>query len=704
MNAVSAYVRRLGPAAVTVVASAAFAQAPDTSSWVCEYCPFEEGYRAEYGAGVSYVSDDAARYGDARGYEERGAYLNLDGYGSYVSEQHQVTWLADDLGLDARHVSISGGNQGHYGYSIDYRQLPQHLFDTTQSIFVQASDVELSLPEGWVRAPDTSGFASIESSLVDRRITSERRVLEIAGSYLPLDRLQVSASYRRQERDGLGISGGSYFTQSSLLPAPFEYSTDEVDLSLRFATDSAFLKLGYFGSFFQNENLKLRWETPFTSAPGAETGALAQSPDNVFQQISLAGSWRIASADTVIGFNAATGRMSQDDALLPYTSNPSLATDPLPRGRLDGEVDTTSLAVTLNSRPFNKTRITLAYRLDDRDNQTSVDLWSRVIVDTFNSGDIEANVPYSFRKARVSASARYELFDTLRIAGGIDRTEKDRDFQEVAEQTEDSGWGMLHWQPNAYVDVRAKGGTSERDIDRYDEDVAISLGQNPLLRKHNLAYRFRRFGELTLAASVPDRPVSMTVATMYARDEYTQSRLGLTDSDDLRIAGDVSISVADDRYFYLHGGYESIESDQLGSEQFATPDWSARNTDRFHTAGGGFVWRKIGDAIDAQLDYTRAVGETEISVNSLASGLVWFPDLETTLDSLRLRITWRKSERLALNAGLHYEGFTLDDWALDGVAADTLPVVLTLGAEPYDYDVFLVSVGLVYSLGDSVAD
>lgn len=703
MNVANRFARLLTPS-MLVVATAAVAQAPDTSSWVCEYCPFEEGHRGEYEAGVSYVSDDAARFGDARGYEEQGAYPEFDGEGSYVADGQQLRWLVEDLGLDSRHLAISGSDQGHYDYSIDFRQLPQHLFDTTRTVFSQGSDAALSLPANWVRAPTTQGFTSLEADLSGRDISSRRRVLEIAGGYLPLDRLRLSASYRRQEREGLDIRGGSYFTQSALLPAPFEYSTDEAELSIRYAMDGAAVRLGYFGSFFQNENLATRWQTPFTSAPGAEEGAIAQSPDNSFQQLSLSGFWSTAAADTVLSFNAASGRLSQDDVLLPYTGNSSLTTEPLPRSRLDGAVDTTNLALTLKSRPFDRLRVKVAYRFDDRDNGTSIDSWSRVIVDTFNSGEMEDNTPYSFRKTRVSASGRYELFDSVQVSGGVDRTEKDRDFQEVAEQTEDSGWGMLRWRPNGYLDLRVRGGSSERDIDRYAEDVAIGLGQNPLLRKYNLAYRFRRFGELTVAATVPDKPVSLSLSALYAEDEYSQSRLGLTDSKDLRIAGDLSFPLADNRYFYLHGAYESIESDQLGSEAFATADWSASNNDRFYAGGGGFVWREIGEKLDLKLDYTRAAGETEISLDTPASGGSRFPDLESDLDSLRLRLSWRQSARLSLNAGLRYESFTVEDWALAGVAPDTIPVVLTLGAEPYDYDVLLVTVGFSYRLGDQGAD
>jgi MtrB/PioB family decaheme-associated outer membrane protein len=689
--------RCLGVTSVAI-ASAALAQQPDTSSWVCEYCPFADGYRADYEAGTSYVTGDAAHFGDAGGYNEQGAYLNLDGSGSYASENYQAQWLAEDLGLDSRYLSVSGGNQGSYGYRIAYRELPRHRFDTTQTIFQQASPDSLSLPPGWVRSPVTGGFSALGASLVDRDISSERRVLELGGRYLPSDRFRVSASYRRQERDGLRIAGGSYFTQSSLLPAPFDHATDEAELGLRYSGGQGYLKLAYLGSFFQNENLALRWETPFTSAVGAETGAQAQSPDNSFQQISLAGNYRVHRYDTVFGLNLARGRLEQDDSLLPYTSNPLLTTSPLPRQRLDGRVDTSNVALTMSTRPFDKARIRLAYRLDDRDNRTSVDAWARVITDTFNSGDVETNVPYSFRKTRFNALGSYQLRRNVRVSAGFDRIEYDRDFQEVAEQTETGGWGMLRWKPNDYLDIRAKGGATEREIDRYDETVAVSLGQNPLLRKYHLAYRYRRFGELTLAAALPEKPVSLTVTAMYADDEYTQSRLGITDGDDLRVAGDLSFALTDNRYLYLHGGYENIESDQLGSEQFATADWSARNTDRFYSAGGGLILRQIAGSFDVTLDYTRAMGSTEISLNTLAAGLGWFPDLESTMDSVRLRLVWHRSEQLAVNLGLRYEGFEAEDWALEGVAPDTVPVVLTTGAKPYDYDVVLVGIGFTYLL------
>jgi MtrB/PioB family decaheme-associated outer membrane protein len=525
--------------------------------------------------------------------------------------------------------------------------------------------------------------------------------MELGGRYLPSSRISLSASYRRQERDGLDIYGGSYFTQSSLLPGSFDYVTDIADFGIRYAGDNSFIALAYHLSEFESNTTALTWETPFIPTPGAEFAALAQPPDNSFQQISLSGNYRLAQHPTVIAYTAAIGSMDQDAPFLPYTTNATLAASPLPRANLAADVDTRNLAVSLTSRIFDKARLKISYRYDERDNQTAQDAWNRIITDTFVSLESETNIPYSFERSTFNLSAEYRLFDSVRVSGGYDRKTIDRDFQEVAEQTEDSGWGRLRWRPNETIQVTVRGGAAERDVDAYNETFAASLGQNPLMRKYNLAYRYRRFGELTVTASLPESPVTLTVKGMYADDEYTRSQLGLTAADELRLAADLSWALSENTSIYLSGGYENIESEQAGSEQFAAPDWRASNNDDFYTVGAGFHARQIADNFDLQLDYMRSDGTSEIELESDVSGSSRFPDIESTLDYLRLRLSYRRSERTQFDINLRYQRFEAEDWALEGVGPATIPVVLTLGAKPYDDKVLLFGIGFRYLIGGS---
>jgi MtrB/PioB family decaheme-associated outer membrane protein len=704
MSALKIFACRGSVFLLALLAIPALSAEVDTSDWVCEFCPFESGHRADFEAGVTSVSDDSAYFGDAAGYDEEGEYLNIDGEGSYQTDNHQIRWALEDLALDSRYATLSGGRQGSYDYYLSYREIPRHVFDTTNTIFEQSSADTLSVPSGWVTAPLTSGFTELNSSLVSRNIESDRKSFAMGGRYLLSDRFRISADVRRQKRDGTDIFAGSYFTQSSLLPAPIDFETDEVDFDVRYAGDNGFLTLAYYASMFDNSSSELRWDNPFTSVPGAEQAALSRSPDNTFHQITLSGNYRFAPFNTVVAFSGAFGSIEQDEEFLPYTTNPNVVTTPLPRTQLNGDVDTTSYAFNVTSKPHRKARVKLAYRYDERDNQTPQMQWSRVIADRFNSGEIETNIPYSYERSRLNLSGHFDLFKTVRVSGGYERSTYDRDFQEVAEQTEDSGWGRVRWRPNAFIEVSARGGAAERDVERYDEAFAASLGQNPLMRKYNLAYRYRQFGELTFAASLRERPLSLTINALYANDDYQKSQLGLLEGDDLRVAADLSWSFSDTASMYLNAGYENIESLQAGSEQFSTPDWQASNTDDFNTAGVGFRINQIADKIDLQLDYIRSEGSSEIALTSASAGLSQFPDLESTLDSLRIRLSYRVSERLELALRLRFESFMAEDWALEGVGPATIPVILTLGANPYDYDVFMFGLGFRYLFGKSASE
>lgn len=688
-------------AAVASISSAPLAQSQevDTSQWSCEFCPFASGHTADYELGATNVSDDSAYFGDASGYAEAGVYANVDGDGAYSGNSHQIRWTVEDLGLDSRSVELAGGRQGIFDYGVSYRQLPRTRFFTTDTIFSQSAPNALSLPAGWVRAPVTSGFTELDTNLAARDIKNERRDFEIGGKYRAPGRFTVSANYRRQERDGLDVYGGAYFNQASLLPGPFEYVTDIVDLGIGYTGDNGFLSLDYYASDFHNNDNELRWESPFTTAVGAETAAIARPPDNQFQQLSLSGNYRFPNYRTVIAYTAAIGQMEQDASFLPYTTNDNLNVAPLPKSGLNGEVDTSNFAFSLTSRVHRKARLKLAYRYDERDNQTAQEDWTRVIADSFLSGETEQNTPYSFKRSTFKLSGDLDLLETVRVSAGYDRKNIDRDFQEVAEQTEDIGWGRLRWRPNQAYEVIVRGGASERDIDRYNEIVASSLGQNPLMRKYNLAYRYRRFGDLTLSASWPDSPVSLRIDGSYADDKYTQSLLGVTAGDDLRIAADLNWALSDNASLYVNGGYENIQSEKFGSEQFSTSDWRATYNDDFYNAGAGFRVRQIGGKFDLQVDYTHSDGTSEINLGSASSGLSRFPDLKSTLDYLRLQLSYRRSDRLEFRANIRYQSFSAEDWALEGVEPATIPVVLSLGAKPYDDQVLILGLGFRYLIG-----
>ncbi len=653
--------------------------------------------------GATSVSDDAARFGNATGYDESGAYANLDGDGAYHGDDYRLLWHAEDLALDSRKLAIEGGKPGRFDFGLVYSELPYRLFDTTETVFTSAGSGELVLPNNWLAASDPEDMVGLPAALRTRAIGSDRKRFDAAIGLEAGGDFSFHANYRREERDGIDIIGASNFFQAALLPRVYDFETDLVDVGISYATGPFAVSLVWAGSSFKNNADALTYDNPFLSFAGAERGRIVEEPDNDFQQLSLFGTIALDALRSVVTFTAANGRSEQDENLLAYTINPLLATPELPRQSLDGKVDTANYAFTLVSRPFTRARLKFSYRLDERDNKTPQASWSRVVIDGFVAPDTAVNIPYSYDRTRLSVEGSYRLFDTVRISGAYERGDIERDFQEVAEQTEDSGYGRLNWKPTAALELDFKAGTARRDIERYDATIAESFGQNPLLRKYYLAYRYREFADLRLAFTPLNLPVSVSLDALYADDSYTRSRLGMLAGDELHTAIDFSWAVSEKTSIYLNLGNQTIDAEQAGSALFAAPDWIARHDDDFFTAGFGFLIRGFGDKFDLQFDYTSAAGESEIIVDPPAGLTSEFPELESRFDDLRVALSYDSSERLQWNLYLRYQRFETEDWALEGLAPAAVNSLLSLGAAPYDEDVIAVGLGFRFRMGSSEA-
>jgi MtrB/PioB family decaheme-associated outer membrane protein len=685
-------------AAAALLAPVATMAQVDTSDWNCEYCPFQDGYEATYEAGAGYVTEDAPRFGNGTGLDEKGAEVELNGEGRLLNEAGtEVTWYAEDLALDSRVFELGFGKPGKFGLELGYSELPYRRFGDTVTPFSVDGNM-LSLPEGWVTSGNTSGMTGLAAALASSPIETDRTTFEVGADIRAIRNFRLYADYQRQEREGTGIMTGPFFSQSSYLPRPIDDYTDRFDAGITYAGQAFTFTLAYFGSYYRNDVESLIWDNPFTPFPGADMGQSAVEPDNDFHQVSLSAAYFAQAWDTVIAFSAASGQGEQDAILLPYTINPNFVFPAIVQS-VDGKVDTTNYALTLTTRPLDRLNVKMSYRYDERDNGTPVGTWSRVITDAIASGDIEPNIPYSFERGRLSLSGTFRLLDTVTISGGYDRADIDRDFQEVASQTEDTGWGKLRWRPTGNLEATFKGGSSRREVNEYDTDVGLTFGQNPLMRKYNLAHRERDFAEVALSASLIDTPISIGMTYLWAEDDYSRSELGMLEGSEDRFTVDFSWAVGESSSLYLTAGSEALESLQRGSETFSGPDWEAAHDDDFMHYGGGFRIAGIGEKFDLTFDYTRSDGETEILVTGPAVSATPLPELESTMDSLRFALSYNVSQRLAIDVNALWERFEAEDWGLEGVAPDTISSVLTMGANPYDYDVWVFGIGFRYSVG-----
>jgi MtrB/PioB family decaheme-associated outer membrane protein len=442
--------------------------------------------------------------------------------------------------------------------------------------------------------------------------------------------LRFAADFRRTERDGWGIAGASFFNSSALLAAPLDERTDNASVAAIYGDQRWTASLSWSGSFYDNSNTELRWDNPYS---GGGQGALSTAPDSDAQTIGLDAAYRFEFPLTA-SLSAAIGEITQNDLLLPYTINPAVPARALPRERLDAKVDTTHIAVGLTSHPWSFLRLRGRYRYDDRQNNTPVEQWTRTITDLFDSGEAESNRPYSFRRnvLELSAAARLARYDWLKafeFEAGYDRVDTDRTLQEVAASTKDTTWGRVRWRPASGTELALRAGIARRDPDSYDLTIAQANGQNPLLRKYTLAYRYRDFVQFDARVGLPGQPITIGAQAYYATDDYTESPLGLSKHDDRRFSADLTWEVNDRTSLYVQGGYEDLALAVFNSETFSAEDWNSQHGDRFRSFGGGVRFANPEGKFDANLNLRYARGTSDIDVTSTFSGSGPYPDLES---------------------------------------------------------------------------
>ena len=680
--------------ALSVAASSALA-AVDTSQWKCESCPFEkEATSAALDIGVGAVAGETPKFGDHTGLYDKRAFLVAGGTlryrgagGLFGSAQ------ASDLGLDTRALAAEIGNEGMYTLRFGYAEMPRHFADGARTPFFGMGGGVLSLPAGF-RAAST-GAMPLAASLQGVDIGYKRKRLDAGGTLLAGENWTYRVSLRHDVRDGTQRTAGSFFSTSSHLVAPVDQVTDQLEVSASYASRLWQATLAYHGSVFRNGEPALTWENPFTPlVTGADRGQLALAPANQFHQVVASAGYQVSSSVRASG-ELAIGRMTQDAGYLAATLNTTGLTVPaLPAQSLRGRADTLNGSVRITATPIEGLRLTASYARDERDNQTPSLSYPPVQTDMFLGPAPRTNQAFSFSQDRFKLGAQYRGPGSLKTSVGVDQDNRERSAQDVATTRETTLWGRVGVQALENVGVAIKLAHAKRNSSGYAPAAWVAPPQNPLLRKFNLAERSRNSAGLRADAAISET-VSLGVNADYANDDYTDSPIGLKDGRSVSFGGDLSVAVSEQTQLHLYAQGERIRSTQVGSQTFATPNWSGRSKDGVDVVGVGVKHVALKGKLDLGADLVSARSRSDIAVDTGVAGGE-FPTATTRLDSLKLSATYRLQDSLWLLGSYWYEHYDAKDWRVDGVQPGTLPDLLAFGEQAPRYNVNVVRVAVRY--------
>jgi MtrB/PioB family decaheme-associated outer membrane protein len=665
--------------------------AVDTSQWVCKFCTFPKGWSGEVELGAAYVSDDSFKFAEYTGLEKGGyAVGNLTAqYNNPDNANHWDIFLTN-LGFPYRAAEVEGGKQGSYKLRLYYNELPHRISDSAATPFIGTGGDSLVLPSGWVRAPSTGGMTALPGSLQEVDIENTRKRVGV-GLSIPVRDWEYGLNARHETREGTKRIAGAFLFSSAQMVAPVDYTTDDLEAAASYAGAKWQMKVAYQYSTFRDSNEALTWQNPFTAlAAGADAGQLALPPDNQFHQLLASAGYQF-SQQTRATANLAVGRMEQDESFLAATLNPNLAAVTPARSSLQGRVDTVTADLKLVSALTDKVRLDATYKYDDRNNKTPQDTFNWVTTDTLLATP-RVNLPYSFTRNLFKLAADYRLAQSEKVSAGVDYDIYDRTFQEVDKTKEGTAWVKYLARQQDGSDMSLRYAHSNRDGTTYEPVPEISPPQNPLMRKYNMADRSRDKIGIRVTQIIAE-VTTLGLDFDYARDDYSNSTVGLTNSNDLNIGGDLSFQVAKNTTFHVFANYEQINSQQAGASSFTNPpDWSVSNDDVIGTAGIGVKQKALAGKLDVGADYTasRSRGNTVVSTGTT------FPDLTSKLGSFKLYGAYRLTDAASVAAAYWNESYRSHDWQLDGVTPSTIPNVLSLGETSPNYNVNFVSLSLRY--------
>lgn len=671
--------------------------------WTCQRCPIEQGASGEIEVGALRVPTDSFKFGNYTGLDEDKTYVIGNAEAHYRGQNARYGKLeGSNLGLESRTVDVEGGHQGKFGLGLRYDELPHLVEDSAATPFLNtgSSQDALALPDNWVPANSTRNMTTLPTSLHDVDIHTKRKTLQGGFSYLPSQHVELVGKVNRIKKEGTDAIGGAIgssfgSSRASILRGPIDYETYQVDFSASYTRRRFQTQVGYYGSFFDDQQNALSWMNPFVDASAANSqGRLALSPDNRFNQLYASLGYDILSHTRASAY-LAVGRMTQDENFLPYSTNTNLAVSALPTNSLDGEVDTRLVDVKLSSRPLAKLRLSAQYKYNERDNNTDQNSYSYVVADTALSTSLRTNLPYGYQQNLWKLEAGYQLPWRTELSAGFDYDRFERPLQEVDETRDKTLWGRLQFRPLDRLDAWVKYAHSDRSASDYQVIPAIEPPQNPQMRLFYMAERDR--DELSASISMlalDDLNIDLT--GYYAKDDYNDTSIGLIDVDDLSYTVDLSYTPLDNITAYLFYTYERIESRQRNSAFFTAPVWNEKSRDLFDTVGAGVKLEAIRHKLDVGADYLYSRGRGKIDVQGTGGDTDSFPDLKTRLHGFSLYADYRLRPNMSVKAGYRYEKYDSSNWSLDDVGTNTIPSVLSLGSPSPYYTQNLYSLSLRY--------
>ncbi|HSL23746.1 MAG TPA: MtrB/PioB family outer membrane beta-barrel protein [Vicinamibacterales bacterium] len=531
-------------AGLALVPSTLEAQYPSmpAQSFLAPIRPLAVG-QIDVGARVSGVEGDPARYQRYRDLRD-GGFFDLSGL-HRESDRYVLDAFARNIGWKDQSYRVQFGIPGRLRARFIYDQTPTFISRDTRTPYDTLPDSDgvlngpLTLPDSvqaLVQANPAANFRAAIEGLASDRFFSSRIRRDTLGFDLRYSMGDADARVKFQNVTKNGnIPYGAPFNIAIEVPLPIDSTAKDFGTSLEWARSGKLLRVGWDGSWYDNDAYEFIWDNPLRvtdvrASGGSSRGRLVSWPSNSTTSFNMAGAYPLPGRSSVNG-TFAYGRWDQNAALPPHTINTAVAPIPLPRQTAEAKADSSSATLNFVTRPVRSLDMSARYRRYEFDNKTEEfnlyrnGLPERVALDGAPSVWTDLALgklgPEHFSTARnyldLDAGFTGLPFTTVKVGYSLyDAHTPLRVYEKVRDDTVRVGADVLG---HRYVTFRSLYERTSRKGKELDL-LALELAEEqPGMRHFDIAGRDR--DRLTLlATAMPAAALGINASIMWTKDDF----------------------------------------------------------------------------------------------------------------------------------------------------------------------------------------
>jgi MtrB/PioB family decaheme-associated outer membrane protein len=502
----------------------------------------------------------------------------------------------------------------------------------------------------------------------------KREALGFGFSKILGNGFDVQVRVRNEEKDGARIfSRGTATSAFEFAPEPLNSTTRQLEAILGYTDRKLQVQGSYYGTSYNNHNTSLNF-TGGTAALAA-FNSIGLPPDSESHQLSLGGGYSFTPT-TRGTFKLAYTRATQTDT---FIAGVPVMAGISPTGNLGGRVDTTLVQLGLSARPDPKLSLIGDLRQEDRNDKTPIRLYTTNGVTPISSFNGE-NEPRSIRTTTGKLEASYRLPMAMRVTGGIDYVEKERNTSAIRvvsfrERTEETSYRVMLSRSMtdtvtgsiAYIRSIRNGSDFLTTVLNCGAVTCTSAGTTAtalnLIAPLHLADRERDKVKLSISWT-PLEALSLQFAADQTRDDYgsrTADEFGLRDGMSKNFSFDASYAFSDE---WQANGWISKNDTLANRADRTTPTnpWASSLLNNAWAYGLG-VRGKPSARWDIGIDLSHSDIVDAYRQWALAGPAVApLPDVFTRQSTARLFGIYALDKNSSIRFDYVYDRFSTNDW------------------------------------------